>query len=88
MIDLSLYPKFEQDIGSKHTQIYPLIIFNKAGISNNEYLGISTVNESMNVDDGGISLNLRDYGLKLSNIKQSINIDKRIFKISNLSLSS
>ena len=68
MIDLSLYPKFKKDIENKQTNIYPIVVIN--GVIN-----ISTVKE---VIDGNQYF---DYGLKISNIKESIDISKRKFKI-------
>ena len=74
MIDLSAYPKFKQDIENKQISVYPIII-----IDNSIY--ISTIKE---VIDGNQYF---DYGLKLSNIKESINLIDRNFKISNVTLS-
>ena len=74
MIDLSLYPKFQQDIQNKHTNIYPIVRIDNV-------INISTVKEFI---DG---TQYFDYGLKVSNIKESIDISKRMFKISNVTLS-
>ena len=74
MIDLSQYPKFQQDIQNKHTNIYPIIRIDEA-------INISTVKETI---DG---VQYFDYGLSVSNVKESIDISKRRFKISNVSLS-
>ena len=74
MIDLSLYPKFEQDIQGKETSIYPVAVIG-------DDLFISTVKEHLAPNY------FEDYGLKISNIKQSIEIEKRKFKISNVTLS-
>ena len=74
MIDLSRYPKYQKDIQGKHTNIYPIVRID-------ETLHISTVKESI---DG---VQYFDYGLSVTNVKESINISKRNFKISNVSLS-
>ena len=74
MIDLSQYPKYQRDIQGKHTNIYPIVRID-------ENLHISTVKESI---DG---VQYFDYGLSVTNVKESINISKRNFKISNVSLS-
>ena len=67
MIDLSAYPKFKQDVENKQTSVYPIAVIN-------DEIYISTVKEVM----GGITF--YDYGLKLSNIKDSINLKSRTFK--------
>jgi len=74
MIDLSQYPKYQRDIQGKHTNIYPIVRID-------ETLHISTVKESI---DG---VQYFDYGLSVTNVKESIDISKRNFKISNVSLS-
>ena len=74
MIDLSQYPKFQQDIQNKHTNIYPIIRIDEA-------INISTVKETI---DG---VQYFDYGLSVSNVKESIDISKRNFKISNVTIS-
>ena len=74
MIDLSLYPKFQKDIQNKHTNIYPIVIIDRD-------IYISTVKETI---DGQQYF---DYGLSISNIKESIDITNRNFKISNVTLS-
>ena len=81
MIDLSLYPKFQQDIQSKHTNIYPIVRIDNV-------INISTVKEFIkDTPNDNIGVQYFDYGLKVSNIKESIDISKRKFKISNVTLS-
>ena len=88
MINLSAYPKFEKDIQGKNTNIYPLLVFDEEQIEseNGNFLAASTIKETMLTENEGNIVNFHDYGLKISNIKQSIDIDKRTFKISNLSI--
>tara|TARA_R100001594_G_C4052733_1_gene265296 strand:+ start:618 stop:5039 length:4422 start_codon:yes stop_codon:yes gene_type:complete len=86
MIDLSVYPKFENDIQNKHTKIYPIIIFGEDEIDTGNYLAISTSQEMMPEEEGGTNITFYDYNLKLSNIKQSVDIENRKFQISNLSV--
>ena len=74
MIDLSQYPKYQKDIQGKHTNIYPIVRID-------ETLHISTVKESI---DG---VQYFDYGLSVANIKESIDITTRNFKISNVTFS-
>ena len=45
MIDLSLYSKFERDIQSKNTSIYPLLIIGEFSDNQDVYIAISTVKE-------------------------------------------
>tara|TARA_R100001594_G_scaffold137023_1_gene179759 strand:- start:2917 stop:7278 length:4362 start_codon:yes stop_codon:yes gene_type:complete len=73
MIDLSSYPNFKRDIESKQTNVYPVVI-----IDNDMF--ISTVKE---VIDGN---QYKDYGLKISNVKDSIDLINRKFKVSNVTL--
>ena len=79
MIDLSSYPKFKQDSEQSHVTIYPLVI-----IDNQYYM--STVKESMLTEEGGSLLSFKDYNLKISNIKESTDIENHNFKISNVTL--
>lgn len=44
MIDLSAYPKFQQDIQGKQTGIYPIVV-----IYGDPNIYISTVKETLNV---------------------------------------
>ena len=77
MIDLSSYPKFKQDSEQSHVTIYPLVIID------NQYY-ISTVKES--IKDSNNVLSFKDYNLKISNIKESTDIENHNFKISNVTL--
>ena len=79
MIDLSSYPKFKQDSEQSHVTIYPLVI-----IDNQYYM--STVKESMLTEEGGSLLSFKDYNLKISNIKESTDIENHNFKINNVTL--
>ena len=79
MIDLSAYPKFKQDSEQSHVTIYPLVIID------NEYY-MSTVKEVIVEAEGGETLNFKDYNLKISNIKESTDIENRNFKINNVTL--
>jgi len=79
MIDLSSYPKFKQDSEQSHVTIYPLVI-----IDNQYYM--STVKESMLTQEGGSLLSFKDYNLKISNIKESTDIENHNFKINNVTL--
>ena len=91
MIDLSAYPKFQQDIQGKQTGIYPIVV-----IYGDPNIYISTVKETLNVlrppQEGwsstyvDVPTNFKDYGLQISNIKESIDIVNKKFKISNVSL--
>lgn len=74
---LTLEPRFEDDIQRSHVTVYPLIVID-------ETYFISTIKES--IKNVGIPLNFKDYGLKISNIKESIDINKHTFKISNVTL--
>lgn len=74
---LTLTEKFQKDIQQNHSTVYPLIIID------NQYY-ISTIKEV--IKSGDESLVFEDYGLKISNIKESINIQSHSFKISNVTL--
>lgn len=89
MIDLSLYSKFERDIQSKNTSIYPLLIIGEFSDNQDDYIAISTVKEVIPLFDSVSTpglIQFQDLDLKISNIKQSLNVENRTFKISNLSL--
>ena len=75
MIDLDAYPEFKRDIQSKQTNVYPLVDIGK-DTPTDRSIKISTVKEY--IDGLG---NLKDYGLKLSNIKEIIDVKKKTFKI-------
>ena len=79
MIDLTDYSKFQKDIEQAHVTLYPLVI-----IDNTYYF--STVKESILRAEGGEILNFKDYNLSISNIKESVNVKNRKFKISNVTL--
>ena len=81
MLNLDQKQKFQRDISNYNVTIYPLVIID------NE-INISTVNESLldNETDKNPII-FKDYALKLSNIKESINVATHKFKISNVTLS-
>ena len=90
MIDLSLYPKYNRDIQSKQTSIYPIIIINfpdniEDGFDNS--ILVSTVKETFKYNEDSQTLNFKDLGLNISNIKESTDVTDRKFKISNVSIS-
>ena len=74
---LTLTEKFQKDIQQNHSTVYPLIIID------NQYY-ISTIKEV--IKSGDESFVFEDYGLKISNIKESIDIQSHSFKISNVTL--
>ena len=82
MIDLNLYPKFRLDVQGKNTNVYPLVSIGTIGDEDTIY--ISTVRESLTVD--GEVKDFYDYGLKVSNIKENINVRQRKFSISNVEI--
>ena len=79
MIDLSSYSKFQKDIEQNHVTLYPLVI-----IDDTYYF--STVKESILTEEDGNLLNFKDYNLSISNIKESIDLSSKRFKISNVTL--
>ena len=66
---LPIGDKFNKDIQSKNTFTYPLIIIDQ------EFY-ISTVREVIKVEDNPVEF--QDYGLTVSSIKESIDIEKPI----------
>ncbi len=74
---LSLTEKFERDIQQNHSTVYPLIIID------NQYY-ISTIEETILSNNEPVKF--KDYGLKVSNIKESIDVKSHSFKISNVSI--
>ena len=83
MLDLTNLKEFKHDIQSSNITIYPLIII---GVNTENPLYISTVKETIFDEEGGTPFDFKDYNLKISNIKESINIDTHVFKISNVSV--
>ena len=77
MIDLNLYPKIQLDIQSKTTTISPLIVIDPE--NNPIYIA-----QNKGLFDGDKFF--EDYNLKVDSIKESINLQKRIFQIGNVSL--
>ena len=74
---LTLTDKFERDIQRNNSTVYPLII-----IDDTYY--ISTIEEV--IISNNEPLKFKDYGLKISNIKESIDVQSHSFKISNVTL--
>ena len=80
MLNLENKSKFQRDISSNSLTIYPLAV-----IDSNIY--ISTIKETIiESENNNNKIQLKDYGLKISNIKESINVKDHRFKISNLTL--
>ena len=73
MIDLSQYPKYQRDIQGKHTNIYPIVRIDRV-------INISTIKEFIS------NVQYFDYGLSISNIKESLNIKDRKFNIFNVTI--
>ena len=78
---LPLNDKFLRDIEQSHVTLYPLVVID--GDSDNPYY-ISTVKEV--IKDGDNVLSFKDYNLKISNIKESIDVKNHNFKIGNVTL--
>ena len=83
MLDLSTLTKFSSDIESNHATSYPIIII---GIDTDNPIYISTVKETLLDTEGGDPLVFKDYNLKISNIKESVNLESHVIKISNTSI--
>ena len=94
MLDLSDKLKFKSDIDGTHVTMYPFILIypqgNSSLLSNPGLLGISTVEESIIIQVPGNSftypLHFKDYNLKISNIKESLNLENHSFQISNVTI--
>ena len=78
MIDLSNYPKLQKDIQSNQTSLIPLVVIDS---ESNNPIYISTVK---GLFDGNTFW--EDRGLKISSIKESVNLESSKFKVNNLSL--
>ena len=79
MIDLSQYPKIQQDIQSNQTSLIPLVVIDP---DSDNPIYISTIK---GIFDGDIFW--EDRGLNVSSIRESIDLESSKFKINNLSLS-
>ena len=79
MIDLSQYPKIQQDIQSNQTSLIPLVVIDP---DSDNPIYISTIK---GIFDGDIFW--VDRGLNDSSIRESIDLESSKFKINNLSLS-
>ena len=85
---LTLPTKFAEEISQKHATIYPFIII---GDELENSILISTVKEVIETgtgvdDDPWIYRNFKDYNLKISSIKDSLNIESHKISISNVTL--
>ena len=87
---LSTSVEFAKDVEGKQTSVYPLLIINPDDIFNNpdNAIAISTIKETIKAASlpAALPIQFNDYNLKISNIKESIDIENRKFKISNLTL--
>ena len=83
MLDLSDKLKFKSDIDGNHVTTYPLIII---GADTGNPVYISTVKETLLDTEGGTPLVFKDYNLKISNIKESVNLESHVIKISNVNI--
>ena len=80
MLNLENKPKFQKDILNQNVTIYPLVVID-------EEINISTVSEVLlNNEDDKNPIEFKDYALKISNIKEAVNVKEHKFKISNLTL--
>tara|TARA_Y100000593_G_scaffold10479_1_gene18871 strand:- start:756 stop:5207 length:4452 start_codon:yes stop_codon:yes gene_type:complete len=80
---LDLPDKFKKGIDNNNTIIYPFIII---GSDTDTPIYISTIKEII-FDYSGNPQQFKDCNLTVSSIKESVDIEKRFFKIANLSLS-
>ena len=76
MIDLTLYPKIQQDIQSRNTSLIPLIVIDEE----HDPIYISTQKGLFDGDKF-----FEDIGLKISSIKENIDIKRKNFQINNVS---
>ena len=91
MLDLSTLTKFKSDIEGNHVTAYPILII---GMGTANPLYISTVKETIldiEYDEDGNEVSktplvFKDYNLKISNIKESINLESHVIKISNVNI--
>ena len=77
---LNISDKLQEHLNQNITNLYPLVI-----IGDENPLYISTNKQSLIIDDEPVYFD--DYNLKVSNLKDSVNINTHKFKTSNLSLS-
>ena len=83
MIDLSSLEKFNKDIQANHITAYPILII---GLGTSNPLYISTIKEVIVDETNDTAIPFKDYNLKISNIKESINLDTHAIKISNVTI--
>ena len=85
---LPLPDKFKKDINSRVTSVHPLVVIGW-DITLNSPLGsavyISQVKGQLNLSDGSTQF-LEDANLKISSIRENINIESRKFNINNISI--
>ena len=87
---------FQDDIKGQNTQLYPVVVIQKDadthqhifGNSDSPYIFLSTNNTNINLGIGGIygNYHCKPILLNVPSIKESIDIESRKFKISNVSL--
>lgn len=89
--------KFKNDINSSHIQIYPLVVLGTAVSQNSipsiedifpyeRTLRLSTIQESIKSEDGSIISNFYDLNVRVSNIKESLDLKQHNHKIGNVNL--
>ena len=85
---LTLPAIFEQDINSRITNIHPLIVIGWDVVTQsatNDAIWISQIKESITYN--GQIKHCKDVDLKISSIKENINIESKNFNINNVNLS-
>ena len=73
--------KFTNDVASNNISVIPMVVFEKSGVT----LAVSTHNTSFK-DESGNLLYFPPLLLNIPSIRESVDIESRIFKISNISL--
>jgi len=82
---LNIPEVFKTHIQNSNTTIYPLVIIGEENTENN--INISTVKESIKLSSESSEFyRFEDYNLKISNLKDSIDIKSHSLKTSNLTL--
>ena len=93
MINLENYPAFAKDLNLPNSEIYPIVIINpnidhwEDDQDHKDYIAFSMRDESLLYADGKIhKINFYDAGLKLSSIRQKLNITTKKFNITDVSI--
>ena len=85
---LTLPQNFKNDLQTRDTALVPAIVINPEGIGN--YITISTNVLSLNwASDGGVLGNILNFSpilLNVPSLKESIDIEKRNYKISSINI--